>query len=237
MSDYVRTNNFTAKDALPTGNANKKILGSDVDAELDAAKTAIATKLDKTGGTMTGALVLSGAPSIDLHAATKAYVDAGSGATYFPAGTALLFYNATAPTGWTTATLGARYMACAVSTGGGGVGGGSVSPISWNSAHTHAVSGTSAAGSAHSHSVSITSGAGAAHTHAVTSTTDTNAGLVYEDTTIKRGVIGNESTHTHAVSGTSGAESSHTHSVSITSDSGGGTFSPYYLDCVLGTKS
>jgi len=32
-------------------------------------------KLAKAGGTMTGALVLSGAPSIDLHAATKKYVD------------------------------------------------------------------------------------------------------------------------------------------------------------------
>lgn len=32
--------------------------------------------LKKTGGTMTGALTLSGAPSSNLHAATKAYVDA-----------------------------------------------------------------------------------------------------------------------------------------------------------------
>lgn len=32
-------------------------------------------KLDKSGGTMTGALTLSGAPTADLHAATKKYVD------------------------------------------------------------------------------------------------------------------------------------------------------------------
>lgn len=37
--------------------------------------TSIGTKVSKAGDTMTGALVLSGAPTLDLHAATKAYVD------------------------------------------------------------------------------------------------------------------------------------------------------------------
>jgi len=35
----------------------------------------LSTKLDLAGGTMTGALTLSGAPTSNLHAATKAYVD------------------------------------------------------------------------------------------------------------------------------------------------------------------
>ena len=39
------------------------------------SSTAITGKLDKAGGTMTGALVLSGAPTIGLHAATKTYAD------------------------------------------------------------------------------------------------------------------------------------------------------------------
>jgi peptidoglycan hydrolase CwlO-like protein len=43
-------------------------LGSKVKTELDK-------KLNLTGGTLTGALTLSGAPTADLHAATKAYVD------------------------------------------------------------------------------------------------------------------------------------------------------------------
>lgn len=34
--------------------------------------------LEKSGGTMTGALVLSGAPTVDLHPATKLYVDSNS---------------------------------------------------------------------------------------------------------------------------------------------------------------
>ena len=37
--------------------------------------TANALKLNLTGGTLTGALTLSGAPTTNLHAATKAYVD------------------------------------------------------------------------------------------------------------------------------------------------------------------
>jgi hypothetical protein len=46
-----------------------------VDGVTSAIQTQLDDKLSKTGGTMTGALTLSGAPSSDLHAATKAYVD------------------------------------------------------------------------------------------------------------------------------------------------------------------
>ena len=40
-----------------------------------ATQTALDAKLALAGGTMTGALTLSGAPTADSHAATKAYVD------------------------------------------------------------------------------------------------------------------------------------------------------------------
>jgi hypothetical protein len=40
-----------------------------------ATQTALDAKLSLSGGTMTGALTLSGAPTADAHAATKAYVD------------------------------------------------------------------------------------------------------------------------------------------------------------------
>ena len=46
MSDYSQSTTFADKDALPSGDANKKILGADVDTELSAISTAIATKLD-----------------------------------------------------------------------------------------------------------------------------------------------------------------------------------------------
>src|SRR6056300_562689 len=47
-------------------------LGQKTKVELDK-------KLALAGGTMTGALTLSGAPTADLHAATKAYVDSVAG--------------------------------------------------------------------------------------------------------------------------------------------------------------
>ena len=40
-------------------------------------KTVFDGKLDKSGGTMTGALILNGAPTENFHAATKKYVDDG----------------------------------------------------------------------------------------------------------------------------------------------------------------
>ena len=46
MSDYTRTQNFTAKDSLATGDAEKVITGADVDGEFNAIATAIATKED-----------------------------------------------------------------------------------------------------------------------------------------------------------------------------------------------
>lgn len=46
MSDYSKTTNFTAKDALSSGNSSKIIRGSEFDTEFDAIATAIATKLE-----------------------------------------------------------------------------------------------------------------------------------------------------------------------------------------------
>lgn len=46
MSNYTRTTNFTAKDALASGNPSKVVLGSEHQAEYDAVATAVATKLD-----------------------------------------------------------------------------------------------------------------------------------------------------------------------------------------------
>ena len=55
--DYVQVDNY-AQDQVDLNNA-------------------IGLKVDKAGDTMTGFLTLSGAPTVDLHAATKKYVDDG----------------------------------------------------------------------------------------------------------------------------------------------------------------
>jgi hypothetical protein len=56
MSDYTRQNDFSVKDALSSGDAAKLIKGSDMDAELDAIRTAVNSKADSpvpvaSGGT------------------------------------------------------------------------------------------------------------------------------------------------------------------------------------------
>ena len=48
-------------------------------ADVTSLQTTLDGKLAKSGGTMTGALTLSGAPTADLHAATKKYVDDNAG--------------------------------------------------------------------------------------------------------------------------------------------------------------
>jgi len=46
MSNYVKSTNFTAKDSLPTGDANKVIRGSEFDTEFNAIRTAVNSKAD-----------------------------------------------------------------------------------------------------------------------------------------------------------------------------------------------
>lgn len=48
MSDYSQVNDYSAKDALVTGNPEKLILGSDIDDELSGISIAIATKYDSS---------------------------------------------------------------------------------------------------------------------------------------------------------------------------------------------
>ena len=54
MTDYTKTTDFTAKDSLPSGNANKKITGALFDTEFDSIATAIATKSNTASPTFTG---------------------------------------------------------------------------------------------------------------------------------------------------------------------------------------
>jgi len=58
MSNYVQNTNFAAKDALASGLEAKKVKGVDLDGEFAPIATAITSKVDKTGATMTGNLDL-----------------------------------------------------------------------------------------------------------------------------------------------------------------------------------
>jgi len=54
MTDYSQATNFTAKDALSSGNLAKRVLGSEVDAEFALISTAIGTKANKAVPGTTG---------------------------------------------------------------------------------------------------------------------------------------------------------------------------------------
>jgi hypothetical protein len=63
MSNYIKTTNFAAKDALPSGNPAKVAKGTDVDTEFNNIATAISTKID------TSSLgVAAGVASLDASA-------------------------------------------------------------------------------------------------------------------------------------------------------------------------
>ena len=75
MTDYTKATNFTAKDSLPSGNANKIVKGSEIYDEFDLIATAVATKSNIASPTFTGTVT---GPTI---VATTAFVpDASDGA-------------------------------------------------------------------------------------------------------------------------------------------------------------
>ena len=74
---------FKAARLYDNGTAASSSGGADATARAAAAaaQTTADAALPKSGGTMTGKIVLDGAPTSNLHAATKAYVDSNSGST------------------------------------------------------------------------------------------------------------------------------------------------------------
>ena len=54
MTDYTKTTNFAAKDALVSGNPAKVVKGTEVNTEFDNIATAVATKANLAGPTFTG---------------------------------------------------------------------------------------------------------------------------------------------------------------------------------------
>jgi hypothetical protein len=60
MSDYTVATDFAAKDALPGGDSNKIIRGTEFDTEFDAIAVAIATKANSSGAALTNASTSDG---------------------------------------------------------------------------------------------------------------------------------------------------------------------------------
>lgn len=70
MSNYTKTKDFAAADALATGNAAKAIKGVDLGLEFDNIATAVATKLNSGGNETLASLFMTGATGSGLGAGT-----------------------------------------------------------------------------------------------------------------------------------------------------------------------
>jgi hypothetical protein len=97
MADYSKATNFTAKDGLPTGNAGKIVKGTEIDTELTAIASAIASKANINSPTFTGtpAGPTASAGTNTTQIATTAFVTAAL-ATIYPVGS--IYINASVST-------------------------------------------------------------------------------------------------------------------------------------------
>jgi hypothetical protein len=185
---------------------------------------------------MTGFLTLHATPTNSMHAATKQYVDASSAG--FPTNTQMVFYQASAPTGWVqissiTTTYALRVVAYGSS---GGSSGGTDNPFTMDKvpSHRHVVSGNTGAGSPHNHNIY-------GSTDPASDKTGGAKGPTIRGFAGSYGSAGEGYFGTFAANGTAGIqnESSHAHAISITSEinSGASVWAPRYLDVIVARKS
>jgi hypothetical protein len=69
MSNYVKATNFAVKDTLTSGDPNKLVKGTELNAEFDSIATAVATKADTASPSFTGTVVMASA-SVNLTGST-----------------------------------------------------------------------------------------------------------------------------------------------------------------------
>lgn len=96
MSNYSKTTDFAAKDALTTGNANKIVKGTEIDDEFEAIQTAVNSKADANNSTLTGTPT---APTASAGVSTTQIATTAFVATSFaPLASPALTGTPTAPT-------------------------------------------------------------------------------------------------------------------------------------------
>lgn len=91
MTDYTKTTDFAAKDSLPSGNAGKVIRGTEFETEFDNIAAAVATKIDKTGGTFTGTVAFN---DVTITTADIAGLTVSGSTTLGDAATDIVLFNA-----------------------------------------------------------------------------------------------------------------------------------------------
>lgn len=100
MSNYSKTTDFAAKDALATGNANKIVKGTEIDDEFEAIQTAVNTKADTNNSALTGTPTAptASAATNSTQIATTAFV----ATSFAPLASPALTGTPTAPTAGAT---------------------------------------------------------------------------------------------------------------------------------------
>jgi hypothetical protein len=103
MSNYTKATNFTAKDSLPTGDSGKIVKGTEIDTELTAVASAIASKSDSNSPTFTGTPTAptASAGTNTTQIATTAFVTTAVAAGV-PSGVIVMWSGSIAsiPSGW-----------------------------------------------------------------------------------------------------------------------------------------
>ena len=167
MSDYTITTDFSVKDNLASGDAAKVIKGSDIDTELTAISTAIATKVE----------------SGDI-----------------PSGSAMVFFQAAAPSGWTKSTANTDKALRVTSGSGGGTGG----SVAFETAFASKSVGGNIAGNAGATTLQTAQIPGHTHTVGLTGDNKQSGNRVANSTqggpgTTTTSSTGGGGSHTHAV--------------------------------------
>ena len=174
------------------------------------------------------------------HWAIKAADIVGSGGE-IPAGTIMLFAQPSVPTGWSgTGTLSDRMLRVVDNGSGGGIGGSS-NPILNDAVVTHTHAAGSASNGSHIHSITVNSDE---HTHDYNSSGQLMRQLVsgtsgsYDYAAGTHGVWNQSDLHedTHSHTASSSPTGSHSHGITIDPPSSTSTWTPKYVDIVVGIK-
>jgi len=88
MADYTQITDFSAKDALATGNPSKIVLGAELDAEFAAIETSLSTKIDDT--TVSSPSVITTLADADQ---LRIWYNSGSGERQITAANAGLYFG------------------------------------------------------------------------------------------------------------------------------------------------
>ena len=154
----------------------------------------------------------------------------------FDSGTGMVFYQASAPTGWTAVALNDRTLRVVTAGGTGGTGGGSTAFSSVFTSRTIA--------QANLPNVNLTAASNGAHTH-LTLTNETvtaftipgaSSGMAYKgDNSANSDYSGRQSTYGNDIGQTS-SNGAHTHTVPLGGSGTAMDFAVHYSDVIIATK-